>query len=45
MVQVFLESFLKLGGESEKAKAFEIVESRKIRGNVDTLFDLKRIFS
>lgn len=45
MVQVFLGSFLKLDDKCEKAKAFEIVKSRKIRGNVDTPFGFKRTFS
>ena len=41
---VFLEGLLTLSNVYEKVKIFEIIESRKARGNTDDLFGLKRIF-
>ena len=42
---VFLEGLLTLSNVYEKVKIFEIIESRKPRGNTDDLFGLKRFFS
>ena len=42
---VFLEGFLALTNAYDKIKIFEIIKSRKVRGNVDDPFGLKRIFS
>ena len=42
---VFLEGLLTLNNVYEKVKTFEIIESRKLRGNVDDPFGLKRFFS
>ena len=41
----FLEGLLTLSNVYEKVKIFEIIESRKPRGNTDDLFGLKRFFS
>ena len=41
----FLEGLLTLSNVYEKVKIFEIIESRKPRGNTDNLFGLKRFFS
>ena len=41
---VFLEGLLTLGNVYEKVKIFEIIELRKIRGNVDEPFNLKKFF-
>ena len=35
---VFLEGLLRLSSVYEKVKIFEIIESRKLRGNVDEPF-------
>ena len=42
---VFLEGLLTLSNVYERVKIFEIIESRKLRGNVDDQFGLKRFFS
>ena len=42
---VFLEGLLTLSNVCEKVKIFEIVESRKPRGNTDDPFSLKSFFS
>ena len=42
---VFLERLLTLSNIHEKVKIPEIIESRKLRGNVDDPFGLKRFFS
>ena len=42
---VFLESLLIPSNVHEKVKILEIIESRKLRGNVDDPFVLKRFFS
>ena len=42
---VFLEGPLTLSNVHENVKILEIIESRKLRGNVDDLFGLKRLFS
>ena len=42
---VFLEGLLTLSNVHENVKNFEIIESRKLRGNVDDAFGLKRFFS
>ena len=42
---VFLEGLLTLSNVHEKVKILEIIESRKLRENVDDLFGLKRLFS
>ena len=42
---VFLKGLLTLSNAYEKVKIFEIIKSRKPRGNVDDLFVLKRLFS
>ena len=41
---VFLEGLLTLSNVHEKVKILEIIESRKLRGNVDDPFGLKRFF-
>ena len=38
---VFLEGVLTLSNVREKVKIFEIIESRKLSGNVDDPFGLK----
>ena len=42
---VFLERLLTLSNIHEKVKILEIIESRKLRGNADDPFRLKRFFS
>ena len=42
---VFLEGLLTLINVYERVKIFEIIESRKLRGNIDDPFGLKRFFS
>ena len=42
---VFLEGLLTLSNVYEKVKIFEIIKSRKPRGNKDDPFGLKRFFS
>ena len=42
---VFLEGLLTLNNVCEKVKIFEIIKSRKSKGNRDNLFDPKRFFS
>ena len=42
---VFLKGLLTLSNAHEKVKIFEMIESRKLRGNVDDPFGLKRLFS
>ena len=42
---VFLEGLLTLNNVYQKVKTFEIIESRKLRGNVHDPFGLKRFFS
>ena len=42
---VFLEGLLTLSNILEKVKILEIIESRKLRGNVEYPFGLKRFFS
>ena len=42
---VFLEGLLTLINAHEKVKIFKIIESRKLRGNVDDPFGLKRLSS
>ena len=44
MLDDFLESLLTLTNVYEKAKIFEIIESRKIKGNADAPFDLQNVF-
>lgn len=44
MLDDFLESLLTLTNVYEKAKIFQIIESRKIRGNADAPFDLQNVF-
>ena len=41
---VFLEGLLTLSNVYERVKIFEIIESRKLRGNIDDPFGLKRFF-
>ena len=41
---VFLESLLTLSNVYDKVKIFEIIESKKPRGNLDDPFRLKRFF-
>ena len=41
---VFLESLLTLSNVYDKVKIFEIIESKKPRGNLDDPFGLKRFF-
>ena len=38
----FLEGLLTLSNVCEQVKIFEIIKSRKVRGNVDDPFGLKR---
>ena len=40
----FLEGLLTQSNVYEKVKVFEIIESRKFKGNVNDLFGLKRLF-
>ena len=42
---VFLEVLLTLSNVYEKVGVFEIIESRKLRVNVDEPFGLRRLFS
>ena len=42
---IFLEGLLTLSNVYEKVKIFEITESRKLRGNIDDQFGLKKFFS
>ena len=42
---VFLKGLLRLSNVYEKDKIFEIIESRKPRGNTDNLSGLKRFYS
>ena len=42
---IFLEGLLTLSNAYEKVKIFEIIESRKLRGNAENPFGLKRFFS
>ena len=42
---VFLEGLLTLSNVHEKVKILEIIESRKLSGNIDYLLGLKRFFS
>ena len=42
---VFLEGLLTLSNVCEQVKIFEIVKSRKPRGNTDEPFSLKSFFS
>ena len=42
---IFLDNLVTLSNVYEKAKIFEIIESRKPRGNTDNPFGLKRFFS
>ena len=42
---VFVEGLLTLSNEYEKVKIYEIIKSRKPRGNVGDPFGLKRFFS
>ena len=44
-MQVFVEGLPKLDNEHEKAKTFEIIELRNIKGNVDAPFGSKRYSS
>ena len=41
----FPEGLLKLSNVHDKVKIFEIIESRKLRGNADDLFGLNRLFT
>ena len=42
MILVYLKGFLKQSNIYEKAKRFEIIKSRKLRGNEDIQFSLKK---
>ena len=42
---IFLKGLLTLSDVYEKVKIFEIIESRKLRGNIDDQFGLKKFFS
>ena len=44
LVLVFLEDLLTLSNVYEKVKIFEIIESRKLKGNMDALFGIKSFF-
>ena len=44
MLLVFMESLLTLRNLYEEIKIFKIIESRKLRKNVDAPFCLKRFF-
>ena len=41
----FPEGLLKLSNVYDKVKIFEIIESRKLRGNADDTFGLNRLFT
>ena len=45
MILVYLKGLLKQSNIYEKAKRFEIIKSRKLRGNEDIQFSLKKKFS
>ena len=42
---VFLKDLLTLINVCEKVKIFEIIEPRKLKGNMDALFEIKSVFS
>ena len=44
MILVCLKGLLKQSNIYEKAKRFEIIESRKLRGNEDVQFGIKKGF-